>query len=107
MQIITPIPEALLALRFHLVLLNIALLIRHHYSVYGKRIDSNDISLVAKNWAARKEDLGKVGAAVFVIANGYSKTLLRTLAEKDNNVIDKLAGEADEQLQQFFSGICV
>ncbi|KAJ4372617.1 hypothetical protein N0V86_007979 [Didymella sp. IMI 355093] len=84
---------------------NIAFLIRHNYIVYGKRIEPNDVSLVTKNWAARKVVGVKVNVAVFVVANGFSNTLLRAIVEKDNNMIDKLSEETDKQLQQFFPGV--
>lgn len=84
---------------------NIAFIIRHNYSGYGKRIEPSDISFVTKNWSTRKVGQGTVGVAVFVNANGFSHTVLRTLVEKDNDVVDKLFEEADKQLQQFFPGI--
>ena len=84
---------------------NIAFLVRHHYSVYGKRINPNDMSLVTKNWAIRKVDGTKVGVAVFVIANGFSNTVLRAIVENNSNVIDKLSEEIDKQLRQFFPDI--
>ncbi|KAF3039642.1 hypothetical protein E8E11_007336 [Didymella keratinophila] len=84
---------------------NIAFLVRHHYSVYGKRIDPNDISLVTKNWAIGKEENTKVDIAVFVIANGFSNTVLRTIVENNNNAIDKLSKEIDKKLQQLFPSI--
>jgi hypothetical protein len=60
---------------------------------------------VTKNWAVRKMVGVKVGVAVFVVANGFSNTLLRTIIEKDNSMIDKLFEEVDILLQQFFPGI--
>jgi hypothetical protein len=84
---------------------NIALLVRHHYSVYGKRINPDDISLVTKNCTAREEENSKVGIAVSVIANGFSNTVLRTVVENNNNVIYKLSDEIDKHLQQLLPGI--
>jgi hypothetical protein len=84
---------------------NIAFIIRHNQSSYGKVIEPNDISFAAKNWVSGAAGNSFVGISVFVNGNGFTHTVLRTIFGKDDNVVEKLAEKADELLQPFFPGI--
>lgn len=84
---------------------NLAFLIRHNQGGYGKRIEPADISFATKNWAARKTGNGVVGMGVFVNGNGFSHTIVRATLGKDDDVVEKLAEQAEERLQQFFPGV--
>ncbi|KZM26631.1 hypothetical protein ST47_g2314 [Ascochyta rabiei] len=93
MQLLTRTPE------------NIAFIIRHNQTGYGKHIESNDVSFAAKSWADRITGSGFVGICIFVNGNGFSHTVLRTTMAKGENVVDKLFEKTDELLQPFFPDI--
>lgn len=84
---------------------NIAFLIRHNQSGYGKRIEPTDIAFATKNWAAKTTGKGVVGIGCFVNGNGFSHTIVMTTVGRDEDVVDRLAAQAELLLQQFFPGI--
>jgi hypothetical protein len=79
---------------------NIAFLVRHNQSSYGKQIDLGDIFIASRKWQGKSDDSWGIG--VFVIGNGYTHTVLRITIKKDENAIDKLVTDVDGQMEKFF-----
>ncbi|KAF1921554.1 hypothetical protein BDU57DRAFT_553665 [Ampelomyces quisqualis] len=81
---------------------NIAFLIRHNQSSYGKRIDTNDVSIISRNWQGMKQFGGSAGLGVFVNGNGFTHTVLRITVSSGENAIDRFMIQVDSVLQTFF-----
>jgi hypothetical protein len=84
---------------------NIAFLIRHNQSSYGKQVDPSDISVASRNWQIMKQGGGAAGIGVFVNGNGFSHTVVRTTVNPGENTVDRLILQVDLQTQTFFPGI--
>jgi hypothetical protein len=87
------------------VLENIAFLIRHNQSSYGKVIEPNDISMASRNWPMTKSDTKAAGIGIFVNGNGFTHTAVRVTVSLGENAIEKLTMELDRLLLNFFPGV--
>ncbi|KAF2825939.1 hypothetical protein CC86DRAFT_253885, partial [Ophiobolus disseminans] len=86
---------------------NLAFLMRHNQSSYGKPIDNNDVSIASRNWHATKlkmeDDVGVAGIGVFVNGgNGFTHTVVRIGVKKGENAVERLTAEVDRLMLQFF-----
>jgi hypothetical protein len=82
---------------------NIAFIIRHSQSSYGKQVDPGDIFIASRKWQGHGDDSWGIG--VFVIGSGYTHTVFRITVKKDENTIDKLVAEMDGQMEKFFPAL--
>ncbi|KAF2026905.1 hypothetical protein EK21DRAFT_73184 [Setomelanomma holmii] len=81
---------------------NIAFLIRHNQSSYGKQIDPNDVSMCSRNWAGMKSGNGPAGIGVFVNGNGYTHTVCRVQVLKGQNAVEQFVQHVDVFMANFF-----
>lgn len=86
---------------------NIAFLIRHNQSTFGKYVESNDVNLVSRNWQVmRTRGIGFAGVSVFVNGGtGYTHTVVRVHVGPGQNVVECLTDQVNESLEEFFPGI--
>lgn len=83
---------------------NVAFLIRHNQSSYGKKTEPNDISIASRNWQSMLEGTGLAGVGIFVNGNGYTHTVVRTNVQPGENLVDNLTQVVDQIMQNFFPG---
>ncbi|KAH7083855.1 hypothetical protein FB567DRAFT_446470 [Paraphoma chrysanthemicola] len=82
---------------------NIAFLVRHNQSSYGKHIDPNDVSMCSRNWNGMKKGNGPAGIGVFVNGgNGYTHTVCRVQVLKGQNAVEQFASVIDGFMATFF-----
>jgi hypothetical protein len=81
---------------------NIAFLIRHNQSSYGKSIDPNDVSMCSRNWQGMKKGNGPAGIGVFVNGNGYTHTVCRVQVLKGQSAVEQFAASVDGFMATFF-----
>ncbi|KAL5115582.1 hypothetical protein ACEQ8H_006558 [Pleosporales sp. CAS-2024a] len=87
---------------------NIAFIIRHHQTTYGKCVEPNDINMASRNWIVMKEgNHGRMaGVSIFVNgATGYTHTVIRANVKYGESMVDCLTLQADAFLEEFFPGI--
>ncbi|KAF1941439.1 hypothetical protein EJ02DRAFT_404415 [Clathrospora elynae] len=84
---------------------NVAFIIRHNQSSYGKIIVPDDLSIASRNWSSMIKGVGVAGLGIFVNANVYSNMILRTSVARGDGVVDKLTVETDKVLQNFFPDV--
>lgn len=84
---------------------NIAFLIRHNQSSYGKTIEPNDVSMASCNWPMTNSDTHAAGIGVFVNGNGFTHTTVRVKVQPGENAIEVLSMEVGRLLQNFFPGL--
>jgi hypothetical protein len=82
---------------------NIAFLIRHNQSSYGKTIEPNEVSVASRGWQAMQQGSGPAGIGVFVNGNGYSHTVVRAMVSLGEGVVERLGALVDMYMQAFFS----
>jgi hypothetical protein len=81
---------------------NIAFLVRHNQSSYGKTIEPNDVSIASRAWQSMKKGHGVAGIGFFVNGNGFSHTVVRTTIGPGDSAVEKLTTQVDKLTQTFF-----
>lgn len=84
---------------------NIAFLLRHNQSMYGKAIQPADISIISRHWEHMKQGKSTAGIAVLVNGNGYTHTVVRSNIPVGQKPLDCLSRAADNALAGFFPDI--
>jgi hypothetical protein len=86
---------------------NLAFILRHNQSSYGKDIQADDISMVSRNWGLMMAGGTNVaGVGIFVIGNGYTHNVVRVLVRRGEreDVVSRLTEYVDNLLENFFTG---
>ncbi|KNG47798.1 hypothetical protein TW65_05398 [Stemphylium lycopersici] len=86
---------------------NMAFLIRHNQSSYGKMVVPSDITIGSYKWASSlgSDEDGRVGIAIFVNGNGYTHTVVRKNVERKGEakgVVETLNGVVEADMKAFF-----
>jgi hypothetical protein len=81
---------------------NIAFLVRHNQSSYGKAIEPNDVSVASRGWQNMKKGNGVAGIGFFVNGNGFSHTVVRTTIGPGDGAVERLIGQVDVLTKTFF-----
>jgi hypothetical protein len=86
---------------------NIAFLIRHNQTTFGKYIEPNDVNLASRNWQImQSRGSGFAGVSVFVNGGiGYTHTVIRVHVGPGQSVVDCLTAQVNKTLEEFFPGI--
>jgi hypothetical protein len=86
---------------------NIAFLIRHNQTTFGKYIEPNDVNLASRNWQVmQSRGSGFAGVSVFVNGGtGFTHTVIRVHVGPGQSVVDCLTAQVDKTLREFFPGI--
>lgn len=80
---------------------NLAFLIRHNQSRFGKKVYPEDISIASRNWNGMVSGSGQMGIGIFVIGNGYTHTVLKATVQPGASVLDKLTQVVEGFLEEF------
>jgi hypothetical protein len=86
---------------------NIAFLIRHNQTTYGKPIEANDVNLASRNWSIMKQGAGRTaGVSIFVNGGiGFTHTVIRVNVKCGESVVECFEAQVNVCLEEFFPGI--
>ncbi|KAH3999696.1 hypothetical protein HBH98_085800 [Parastagonospora nodorum] len=86
---------------------NIAFLIRHHQTTYGKYIEASDVNLASRNWTIMKQGAGRMaGVSIFVNGGtGFTHTVIRANVKFGESVVQCFEAQVNMCLEEFFPGI--
>lgn len=84
---------------------NLAFLIRHNQSSYGRVIEVNDVSMGSRNWRNLKAARGPAGVGLYVNGKNATHNIVRAIVNPGESVIESLMNQVDGLIQPFFPEI--